>query len=141
MVIVDDDGRRDTYTKKYGLQPTLRFRHVPDDFARTLAKIAYCQALTALNPGDFDPLVLPYIMGTKKNLSYIVGSQDGAPEANNGYRLTTGYAQLPDRLILAVEIRLYANTHAPTYQVILGTVMGQSEIARVIVALHSAEDG
>ena len=124
LVVVDDDRRRDAFWKRHGRHPVLKFRHVPEDFGRLLGKIAYCQVLTALDLGDFRPLILPYITGEKRNLSYLVGSTDGVPEAGNGYRLTTTYAERDQDLILMVEVRLYANTHAPTYQVIVGDVSG-----------------
>jgi hypothetical protein len=139
LVVIDDDARRENFTKKYGVAAALEFRHVPDDFGRLLAKIAYCQVLTALNPGEFEPLALPYILGTKRNLSYIVGSSDGAPESDNGYRLTTAYADAGDHLILLVEIRLYANTHAPTYHVITGYVTGAANIECAKAALSAAQ--
>lgn len=130
LVMVDDDARRNAFIEKHGIPPVVSFRHVPDAFGRLLAKIAYCQVLTALDPGDFRPLVLPYITGEKKNLSYIVGSKDGEPEPGDGYRLTTLYGAYGDKLILMVEVRLYANTHAPTYQVIVGDVSGNSDVQR-----------
>lgn len=131
MVVIDDDARRNAFFKKYRRQAVLRFRHVPDAFGRLLAKIAYCQVLTALDPGDFRPLVLPYITGEKKNVSYLVGSKDGIPEPDNGYRLTTLYSDHADKMILMVEVRLYANTHAPTYQVVVGEVLGAEDVQRV----------
>lgn len=124
FVVIDDDKRRDAFFEKHGHHAVLKFRHVPEDFGRLLAKIAYCQVLTALDPGEFRPLILPYITGAKRNLSYLVGSADGVPEVNNGYRLTTMYSERDQDLILLVEVRLYANTHAPTYQVVVGDVTG-----------------
>jgi hypothetical protein len=73
---------------------------------------------------------LAAIMGAKKNVSYIVGGKDGVPEPDNGYRLTNGYGEHAGRLVIMTEIRLYANTHAPTYHVVVGTVAGQEAIAR-----------
>lgn len=132
FVVVDDEERRENFIKKYGKHLAIRFRHVPDDFARMLAKIAYCQVLTRLDPGEFYPLILPYIMGTKKNPSYLVGSVDGVPEAGNGYRLTTMYGEHGQNLILMAEVRLYANSPAPTYQVVVGYVSGSDASKRVI---------
>ena len=123
MVVIDDSKRRDNFIEKHG-PPEFTFRHVPEAFGRLLAKIAYCQVLTALDPGDFRPLVLPYITGAKRNLSYIVGSKDGAPEPGDGYRLTTLVGEQAGGIILMAEVRLYANTHAPTYEVLVGDVSG-----------------
>jgi hypothetical protein len=131
MIVVDDDARRNAFFSKHGHYPVLTFRHVPDAFGRLLAKIGYCQTLTALELDDFDPLILPYIKGEKKNISFVVGSKDGAPEPDNGYRLTTGYSDQTERMILVTEVRLYANTHAPTYMVVVGFVSGVENVQRV----------
>ena len=131
MVVIDDDARRNAFFKKHGRHAVLTFRHVPDAFGRLLAKIGYCQVLTALDLGDFRPLVLPYITGEKKNVSYVVGSRDGVPEPDNGYRLTTLHSGHAEKMILMAEVRLYANTHAPTYGVVVGDVSGPEEVRRV----------
>jgi hypothetical protein len=139
LVMIDDDARRNAFIKKYGRNPVLSFRHVPDAFGRLLAKIGYCQVLTAVDPGDFRPLVLPYIKGEKKNVSYIVGSKDAMPEPATGYRLTTLYSEHEDKLILMAEVRLYSNTHAPAYHVVVGDVSGTQEQAHVKTKLASAK--
>ncbi len=138
FVVIDDDKRRDAFRLEHGRHAILQFRHVPDDFGRLLAKIAYCQVLTALDLGDFRPLILPYITGKKSNLSYLVGSIGGVPEGENGYRLTTMYAERGQDLILLVEVRLYANTHAPTYQVIVGDITGTDAVKSAITKLAKA---
>lgn len=130
MVVIDDSKRRDNFIEKHG-PPEITFRHVPEAFGRLLAKIAYCQVLTTLDPCDFRPLVLPYITGAKRNLSYIVGSKDGAPEPGDGYRLTTLVGEQAGRVILMAEVRLYANTHAPTYEVLVGDASGAEVTARI----------
>lgn len=130
LVMIDDEARRNAFFNKHGYHAVHRFRNVLDGFGRMLAKIGYCQILTALDPGDFNPLVLPYITGVRKNVSYFVGSAVGLPEPDNGYRLTTLYSEGADRMILVVEIRLYANTHAPTYHVVVGDVSGHEQVLR-----------
>jgi hypothetical protein len=139
LIVMDDATRRNAFMEKHDCPPALRFRHVPDAFGRLLAKIAYCQMLTALDLGDFSPAVLPYITGQKANLSFIVGSKDGPPEPGDGYRLTTHYADVePDRILLMVEVRLYANWHVPTYEVIVGEVFGAERVQHVKQKLSSA---
>jgi hypothetical protein len=61
-----------------------------------------------------------------------VGSKEGKLEAGLGYRLTTHYAEFTDKLLLMVEVRLYANSCAPTYEVIVGDVSGTEQKQRVI---------
>lgn len=130
MLVIDDEKRRTNFMENHG-PPVIAFRHVPEAFGKLLAKIAYCQVLTALDPGDFRPLVLPYIIGEKTNLSYIVGSKDGVPEPGDGYRLTTRIGEHAGRIILMAEVRLYANTHAPTYEILVGDASGPEETARI----------
>lgn len=140
LVVIDDEARRNRFFERHGYNPTHKFRHVPDAFGRMLSKIAYCQVLTALDLGDFNPLVLPYITGEKQNFSYLIGSRDGVPEPNSGYRLSTCYSVgYDDQMLLMAELRLYANTHAPTYDVIVGEVIGREEVARIREKLDLAQ--
>jgi hypothetical protein len=138
MIVIDDEARRKAFIKKYNRPPVIRCKHVPDAFGRLLAKIAYCQVLTGLDIGDFHPIALPYVMGDKKNVSYIVGSKDGAPEPDTGYRLTTLCLDNPQKMFLMAEVRLYANAHTPTYQVLVGEVKGDAEMRRVEAKLFGA---
>lgn len=130
FVVIDFEDRRAAFFEKYGYHAALKFRHVPEDFGRLLAKIAYCQVLTALDPPDFRASILPYINGEKNNLSYLVGSKDGVPDAAMGYRLTTLTGMYGDKLLLMVEVRLYANSYAPTYDIVVGDVSGEKDIRR-----------
>ena len=57
-------------------------------------------------------------------------ARDGRPEAGYGYRLTTFAGEYADKLILMSEVRLYLNTHAPTYQVVGGEVSGAEPVQR-----------
>ena len=127
LVMIDSELRRDAFFDRHGRHAVLQFKNVPEAFGRMLAKIAYCQVLTALDPGDFRPIILPYITGVKKNISYIVGSKDGQPEPGDGYRLTTFTGEIGETLLLLVQVRLFANTHAPTYEIIVGDISGDRE--------------
>lgn len=132
MVVVEDEERRRTFLKKYARPLTLRFRHVRSDFGRMLAKIAYCQALTVLEPENFQAFCLPYILGERSNLSYIVGGTpwETEPISDVGFSLSTGTVDLPAALLVVVTIRLLANTHAPGYLVVAGAAVGD-QIERV----------
>jgi hypothetical protein len=131
---IHDDVKAKEFEKRFGVKLTSKFRHVPDSFARLLAKIAYCHTLCVLDPGDFRPICLPYILGEKRNPSYIVGGtfDIAPPEPGLGYALNTfGFAGA-DRLMLLAEIRLYANLHAPTYHVVVGDIWGAEKIAAAL---------
>jgi hypothetical protein len=144
LVAIADREKANDFEKKWGVPLISRFRHMPTSFARLLAKIGYCNLLCALDPGDFKPICLPYILGIKANPSYVVGGtfELAEPTPSIGYVLkTAGFVQ-NNRLMLMTEIRLYSNNATPTYHVVVGDVSGQEQIAAVlnkIGPLESAE--
>ena len=144
LVVIDDDKRREEFLAKCPKRKlTLSFRHVPHDFGRLLAKIGYGQVLTQLDPGDFRPMCLPYILGQKDNVSYVVGGtlEDQAPEPDNGYSLTTvGFGNIDGGILVAL-IRLLSNTRAPAYHVVVGDVVGRERVERVMDKLGSIVSG
>jgi hypothetical protein len=142
LVFVDDDKRREAFIARYPKHKlTLQFRHVPDDFGRLLAKIGYCQVLTSLDPVDFRPICLPYIFGTEPNVSYVVGgtTEPQSPQPEFGYSLSTVSFGSPERLMLVALVRLYANTHAPAYHVVVGDVLGAEAVERVVAKLATVD--
>lgn len=76
---ITDDEKSKAFETKFGIPLLVKFKHVPDSFARMIAKIGYCHILTILDLNDFRPICLPYILGEKENLSYIVGGAMVAP--------------------------------------------------------------
>jgi hypothetical protein len=75
LQMISDHEKNKEFERKYGLKLTARFRHVPESFARLLAKIGYGQILTSLDPSDLHLICVPYILGQRKNPSYIVGGK------------------------------------------------------------------
>ncbi|WP_245452386.1 hypothetical protein [Bradyrhizobium forestalis] len=140
LVVVSDDKRRAEYHERHPGKLALQFRHVPDAFGRLLCKIAYCQVLTALDPGDFRPICLPFITGARTNLSFVVGSSEGKPEPENGYSLSTMAFGSGSKLMLIAQVRLYANTSAPTYHVVVGDVSGRYDVGRVVEKLGPQDE-
>jgi hypothetical protein len=134
LVAVTDDAKAKTFQEKFGVPLTAKFRHMPISFARLLAKVGYCNLLTTLDPGDFRPICLPYIVGNQKNLSYVVGGTLDITEPDAvGYRLSTvGFCDGPERLMLVTEIRLFANAYTPIYHVVVGDVFGMENVAAVL---------
>jgi hypothetical protein len=128
-----DDVRIKAFEEKYPGKLTSKFKHVPESFARLIAKIGYGQILCSLDVDDFDPVCLPYIMGKKANPSYIVGGRWSIPEPNPGigYELSSHCIGTTENLLLVAEIRLFANCHTPVYHVIIGTVTGRERVTRV----------
>ncbi len=133
LVVIDDNLRLKALEKLYPGKLTFKFRHSPYEFGRMIAKIGYCQVLTSLTPNDFHPFCLPYIMGTKHNVSYIVGGSTDAQQANDksGYDLSTFAFGTIDHLYLLASVRLLSNTHAPQYHVVVGDVIGRDAVVAV----------
>ena len=133
FVAITDEVKAKAFEQKFGVPLTARFRHMPESFARLLAKIGYCNLLTMLDPGDFRPICLPYIVGHRANPSYIVGGTFEVAEPETvGYRLSTFGFGTPERVMLVAEIRLFANVATPTYHVVVGDVFGEEKVAAIV---------
>ena len=144
LVVIDDDKRRKSFLERYPARPlTLSFRHVPQEFGQLLAKIGYGHILTQLNPGEFRPICVPFILGHDANVSYVVGGtlEAQVSEANNGYSLGTAAFGSADRLMLVALVRLLANTHAPAYHIVVGDVLGADRVEHVMQKLGSIVAG
>lgn len=136
-----DDARVREFEKKHPGRLTSSFKHVPQSFGRMLAKIGHCQVMTALDFGDFAPICLPYILGKKSNVSYVVGSgpTNAPPQRELGYSLRTVQVLTHDRMLLVAEVRLLANNDTPTYHVVVGEVIGSENIARITAKLDAEQ--
>ncbi len=140
LVTITDQARIDAFVAKHPERLTGTFKNVPQSFGRLIAKIGYCQVLTALEPGDFKPICLPYIIGKKSNISFVVGSkQPNDPPQGGGYFLRTVQVSTMDRMILLAEVRLIADNDTPTYHVVVGEVVGAEDVQRVNAKLHSLQ--
>ena len=140
---ITDQIRAKDFENKFGIPLIARFRHVPESFGRLLAKIGYGQVLSQLDLDDFQPICLPYILGDRKNLSYIVGSRmqpaGPDPDLGVGYVLrTVGFGDA-NRLMLVEEVRLYANAQTPIYHVVVGGVVGRERVAVAREKIGSTE--
>lgn len=131
---VHDDTKAKGFEKRFGIKLTSKFRHVPESFARLLTKIGYCHLLCFLDLGEFRPVCLPYILGQKKNPSYIVGGtfDASAPIPDLGYVLNTVGFGTANRMMLLAEIRLFANLCTPTYHAVIGDIAGADNIAAAL---------
>jgi hypothetical protein len=133
LVAVTDDVNAKGFQQKFGVPLTAKFRHMPESFARLLAKIGYCNLLTVVDPGDFQPICLPYIMGDRKNPSYVVGGTfEIADPETVGYRLSIIGFGSPERMVLVTEIRLFANAPTPTYHALVGDVFGTEKVVAML---------
>jgi hypothetical protein len=136
-----DDARVKKFEKNHPGRLTSSLKNVPQSFGRLLAKIGHCQVMTALDYSDFIPNCLPYILGKKSNVSYVVGSSptNVSPQPEFGYFLRTIQVSANNRMLLVVEVRLLANNDTPTYHVVVGEVIGSQNIKRIGAKLDAIE--
>lgn len=136
-----DDVKAKQFEEKFGIKLSVKFRHVPDSFARMIAKIGYGHILSILDLCDFRSLCVPYILGQKKNLSYIVGGSfnSPAPEIDKGYVLNTVGFGDANRIMLIAEVRLFANNETPAYHVLVGEALGTAQVSSVMKKLGQVE--
>lgn len=106
-----------------------------------IPKIGYGQALCLLDPSDFRPICLPYILGEKKNASFVVGGRFSIPEPSEGlgYILKTAVFGNLDQIMIVSEVRLIANNHTPAYHVVVGDVTGKENVEKVIEKLGGSD--
>lgn len=137
LVMTGDDQRWKEFQARHGWGPVLSFQHQPTSFGRLLAKIGYCQALSDFDLDDFDAASLPFIMGAKANVSYIVGESIGnaPPVPGLGYALGTVLLGSPTSAHVVASVRLYANLGAPSYHVAVGHVSGANAVQRAAAKL------
>ena len=140
LVSVVDDAKLKVFETKNPGRLTARFKHVPESFARMIAKIGYGRVLTVLDPEDIRLICLPYILGQLRNVSYVVGGRLNIrdPDAGMGYVLRTGAFGTLERLMIVAEVRLIANNHTPTYHVIVGDALGRSNVVAVLAKLNAS---
>ncbi len=135
---ISDDKKVAAFEAKYPGRLVTRFRHEPENFGRLLAKIGYGQILTQLDVDDFNPICLPYILGTKRNVSFIVG---GDPNSTNklkfGYYMSTVGFGTVERIMLIAEVKLFADNETPLYHVVVGDVKGRDKVAAALAKIDS----
>ena len=122
------DSDLKAFNEKYGSNAVYRYKHIPDQFARTLAKIAYGYAIAILGAETFEPFIQDVILGNSPNISYLVGgSSDIEPPVPNAGHLLGIIVRGPrNALLVVVTIRLFASTHTPSYHVVVGRITHQS---------------
>jgi hypothetical protein len=94
----------------------------PVEFARMLAKIAYCFAFKQdlLNKIDAPSLVLPAILGQNNDIGHWVGTFTGPVRTYPGLLHRCIFHQDLEKGFLIAEVQLFADSQTPTYGVVLG---------------------
>ena len=133
LKMVTDKKKADDFHRRHPNRLVVQFRHEPENFARMVSKIGYCQVLTQLDRADFEEFCTPYIIGNKPNPSFIFGGNPNTvPDMSFGYFLNTaGYGTLDDTIIVA-EIKLFSNLETPFYHVVVGRVRGRKKVELVL---------
>ena len=98
----------------------VRTNFSPEDFARTLAKIAFCGAVYVLGLAPFKQTpIRRVILGTDPSIGHWVGSWQGNPvNESNGLHAIQVRASGSE---IHVILRLFAQFEAPEYHVALGS--------------------
>lgn len=139
FVGIVDNEKMSEFQDKYGKEVTFEFRHVPDQFSRTLAKIGYSYAVANLGVEGFTALAPDFILGKDKNRSYLVGGDPEIPPPipDAGHILQLALAGDENQVFVIVEIRLFASCPTPQYHVVVGEIAGKSNISKTIDRLST----
>lgn len=134
IVAIQDDEDMNKFQKKYGKDALFEFRHVPEQFAKTIAKIGYSYAVANMGAGVFTPLITDLILNKESNLSYYVGGkfEIDPPVKGAGHLLSLVITGDEQRLLIIVEIRLFASCHTPSYHTVVGEVTGGENVKKII---------
>lgn len=94
----------------------------PVEFARMLAKIAYCFAFKQdlLNKLEGQCLVLPAILGQSEDVGHWVGTIDGPIRTYPGILHRIEIHQDQEKGLLIGEVQLFAHSQTPSYGIVLG---------------------
>lgn len=141
LIAISDDEKLKLFAGKHGTAATIELRHVPLSFGRMIAKIGYGHILTQLDIGDFEPLILPHILGDETNISYLVGcrADEKEPFEGLGYKLSTVITGLAEMAYVIAEVRLLANCHTPIYSVVVGRTKSVGNTRMVIDKLGAGQ--
>ncbi len=139
LSILNDSDRQKMFEEKYGFKPIVGFRHQPQEFAQLILKIGYGQVLTQFNRREFEPICLPYILGQKTNVSWLIGSEVKKPEpcADFEYALKTKAVLTKNSLYLVADIKLWAHTGMPWYHAVVGRVSGMKGALKILQKIHN----
>lgn len=131
-----DPERAASFEGDKGAPLTFSFRHVPTSFGRLVLKVGYGHLLSQLPLGSFDALCMPYILGERPNVSFLVGARPiNQPPEPVGYRMETVAFGTSEYIWLTVEVRFFADADTPTYYGVIGGVRGAEAIEDVAAKL------
>lgn len=126
IVGIASDAELKAFYAKYGKHVAYSFRHVPEQFARMLAKIGHSYAVVTFGLEAFKPLAVETVLGQMKNLSYVVGGSFDIepPVPDAGHLLSAEIATNGITSLITVGIRLFGSCATPSYHVVAGVAAG-----------------
>lgn len=111
--------------RKYGATKlTLKYTFYPVDFARMLAKIAYCLAVEQFGlVGIAEPYVVPAILGKSEDIWHFVGGDRNYPYRRNTPQKIDALLWVDMDVIggdVMARLRLFPHASMPVYVVVVG---------------------
>jgi hypothetical protein len=114
----------DDFVKTHHWDRKAKFRAVPVEFARMLAKIAYSYSVAELGLGSFhpSPLLIDIVLNRSSNVSYVVGGDWEIPPPDpRGFHLLQMTCTVSgEGASIIIEIRLFPAFETPHYRVVVG---------------------
>lgn len=133
MVPLISPKRQQEFSEKYRAESySIDEQFNPNDFARMLAKIAYCSVVARHGPDCFEEaFVLPAILGKGEEASHWVGC-DGrtllkADTPKNLHVVQPQHVVGLGGVIILVRLRLFVRSPAPEYVVVVGRLTKESQ--------------
>ena len=114
----------------------------PFRFARLLAKIGYCRAVSEYGLGGFTPLALDVILGRSDDYFYTVGgsldSQPAVPGGDHVLNLSLLFRS-PQLALLIVDVRLFSQIVSPTYRIVVGEIRLDNPAHAAVLNKHQGD--
>jgi hypothetical protein len=115
-----------SFHDKHG-KAVFRVKTVPNELARSIAKIGYSYAVAEFGWGSFDPLphTLDIILCRTNDVAFTVGGEmELRPPIPDAGHITIPTILIPQHFhppLLVLEIRLFASIDTPNFHVVVGT--------------------
>jgi hypothetical protein len=134
MIFGDADELRRLQIQNNGSLISVRVRFDHYAFFRMLAKIAHSFAVGEIGIENFDPELPDLILGRNPHLiSYLIGgSTEPSPHISFQFRheMQTSIATRGDVRFAVIQLRLFASSGAPEYNVVVGRITNWPAVQR-----------
>jgi hypothetical protein len=124
-VIADTDKEIEMHKKYPNWDGKHRMKTRPHEFARFLAKIAYCYTVAEWGLNGFTPFVIDLILGRSADYFYLVGGSfdipPPIPEGGHRFEMELKPASRA-KLLIVTHIRFFSSSGTPVYHVVVGEI-------------------